>query len=197
MKNRHQKRAAMAQANAADKDRLRRANAKIQKMLIQRQCGHCTACCTVLEVSELSKPAGVKCLHVGQDENLDHGCLIHHIRPDGCRKWNCAWRMGTGSLTDRPDISGIVLDVTRGNARFPALVAREAWPDTFEGPEGQGLLKRLVEDGNMVILIQGDKRRVIGPVNKLAEVRRLADEEKSKMELSLIEDEEIRWTQET
>jgi uncharacterized protein YcaQ len=50
------------------------------------------------------------------------------------------------------------------------------------------MLKRLVDEGNMMILMkEGGARRVYGPTEKLKEIRELAEQEKSYMEAEHIE----------
>lgn len=74
-----------------------------------RECGDCTACCTVLTVDspDFKKPAGVPCVHLGA-----HGCGIHAVRPHICRTWFCAWRR-VAAMPDaaRPDRSGLLVSL--------------------------------------------------------------------------------------
>ncbi len=74
-----------------------------------RDCGDCTACCTVLTVNtpDFKKPAGTPCVHL-----CANGCGIHEVRPKICRTWFCAWRR-VASMPDtaRPDRSGLLVSV--------------------------------------------------------------------------------------
>ncbi len=74
-----------------------------------RECGDCTACCSVLTVDtpEFSKPAGVACVHV-----RGGGCAIHAVRPTICRTWFCGWRR-VAAMPDaaRPDRSGVLVSL--------------------------------------------------------------------------------------
>lgn len=78
-------------------------------LLAERDCGDCTACCTVLTVDtpEFSKPAGIPCVHLAAQ-----GCGIHAVRPHICRTWFCAWRR-VAALPDaaRPDRSGLLVSL--------------------------------------------------------------------------------------
>lgn len=78
-------------------------------VLVDRSCGDCTACCTVLTVDTpgFKKPPGTPCTHL-----TSLGCGIHVIRPDICRTWFCVWRR-VAELPDwaRPDRSGLLVSI--------------------------------------------------------------------------------------
>ena len=50
-----------------------------------RTCGDCTLCCQVLDIPELTKPAGRLCVHANA------GCNIYPDRPEPCRTFTCGW----------------------------------------------------------------------------------------------------------
>lgn len=78
-------------------------------VLPERECGDCTACCSVLTVDtpEFKKPAGVACVHV-----TDRGCAIHAVRPTICRTWFCGWRRVAALPEEaRPDRSGLLVSL--------------------------------------------------------------------------------------
>jgi len=52
-----------------------------------KTCGSCTACCTVLGIPELKKPAWQECSHIA----TGIGCKIYAERPPSCRKFICGW----------------------------------------------------------------------------------------------------------
>jgi hypothetical protein len=52
-----------------------------------RACGECSLCCKLVEVEELSKPAGSWCPHCAPG----NGCAIHADRPAECRAFYCSW----------------------------------------------------------------------------------------------------------
>jgi hypothetical protein len=72
-----------------------------------RACGDCTACCRVLEIEALGKPAGILCRH-----NTGAACGIYDERPEACARWHCLWRR-IGALPDelRPDRSGVMFSL--------------------------------------------------------------------------------------
>jgi hypothetical protein len=83
-------------------------------VLPDRDCGACTACCTVLTVDtpDFKKPAETPCIHLN-----DRGCGIHAARPSICRTWFCAWRRVAGLPDDaRPDRSGLLVSLNFNRA---------------------------------------------------------------------------------
>src|SRR3954469_24382400 len=54
-----------------------------------KQCGDCTLCCKLMQVSELEKPGGTWCSHV----TVNAGCGIYRERPASCRSFRCLWLM--------------------------------------------------------------------------------------------------------
>ncbi|MGU3537985.1 hypothetical protein [Methylobacterium sp. A54F] len=74
-----------------------------------RSCGACTACCRILEIAALGKPAGVLCRH-----NTGAACGIYDERPLACERWHCLWRR-IGAMPDalRPDRCGVVFSLER------------------------------------------------------------------------------------
>lgn len=93
-----------------------------------RECGHCTVCCRILEIRALGKPAGILCPH-----NTGMACGIYRERPDACAKWYCLWRR-IDALPDelRPDRSGVVFSL-------------ESRPPVAGAPEGACIVGRAVD----------------------------------------------------
>ncbi len=86
-----------------------------------RSCGNCDACCTVLSISCLDKPAGVRCSHLIQNSEDQAGagaCSIYDDRPEPCAGFVCVWlrdNIGLLSEEDRPDLSGILFTASVTN----------------------------------------------------------------------------------
>ena len=78
-----------------------------------RECGECSACCFIGEVSGL-KGAHSLCPHLVDGE---HRCGIYGSaeRPTVCHAFQCAWLRGAGGEEDRPDKSGLMLSVNHLN----------------------------------------------------------------------------------
>ncbi|MGY3493962.1 Fe-S-cluster containining protein [Bradyrhizobium sp. USDA 4502] len=69
-----------------------------------RQCGSCTLCCKVLEVTDLGKPVNTVCSHI----LAGGGCEIYHERPRQCRSFSCAWLQGHLDDDWFPETTGMV-----------------------------------------------------------------------------------------
>lgn len=68
-----------------------------------KSCGDCTACCTLLPVTELNKPRNVLC------EHCEVGCSIYKDRPQSCVDFNCAYLQADNTPESlRPDKCGIM-----------------------------------------------------------------------------------------
>ena len=91
---------------------------------MKRECGTCTACCTVVAVKELKKPMYQTCQHV-----CAAGCAIYQHKPASCTAWKCLWLNGSigGDERRRPDHFGVVFDRQRTILRI-----YEVWPGAFE-----------------------------------------------------------------
>ncbi|MBR0694563.1 YkgJ family cysteine cluster protein [Bradyrhizobium lablabi] len=70
-----------------------------------RQCGSCSLCCTVLEVTDVRKPVNQVCQYC----DLGKGCTIYDDRPRMCRSFNCVWVQGHLGDDWYPDQIGMVL----------------------------------------------------------------------------------------
>lgn len=69
------------------------------------ECGECTACCTLLPIEWLDKPADTTCVH------CDAGCLIHDTKHYECSSFECSWlQSNVDSPELRPDKCGVVFE---------------------------------------------------------------------------------------
>ena len=73
----------------------------------ERRCGACQVCCEVKAITtELNKPQWSLCPH-----QCTAGCEIYDRRPMDCQDYSCEWLNGLFSEEDRPDRSGLLIDV--------------------------------------------------------------------------------------
>jgi len=76
-------------------------------------CDGCSACCKVMKIEELNKPAHTWCAHC----NIGQGCAIYETRPESCRVYECVWLQSQRldkpiALALRPDKSRVVIGTT-------------------------------------------------------------------------------------
>ncbi len=129
-------------------------------LLDVRTCGDCTACCTVLAVTELRKPMRWACQHVACG-----GCQVYDTRPPSCREFNCLWLRGaiSGDGTHRPDKLGVLFDcfysTAMGAERF---VAFELWNGAFEERAGAAILAEMSADRELELSYRDGTWQTIG-----------------------------------
>jgi hypothetical protein len=125
-----------------------------------RVCGECTACCTVLAISELQKPARWACDHVDCS-----GCGIYENRPQTCRDFQCAWLRDDipGDASLRPDKLGVLFDffysTATGGSRF---VAFELWNGAFDEAPAAALLDMIAKVRQVELSYRDGTWRTIG-----------------------------------
>ena len=84
-----------------------------------RECGECTACCVILNVTQFAAPSGVPCRH------LNGGCGIYNIRPQTpCRGFTCGWLEGHFDEEDRPDKSGAIVWGAKSDGKNMVVVSK-------------------------------------------------------------------------
>lgn len=79
---------------------------------IKRLCGTCTACCVETEFNtpEFSKEYMKPCQYL-----CETGCGIYEKRFPVCKEYNCLWLQGYGTEIERPNITGIISNITTIN----------------------------------------------------------------------------------
>lgn len=148
----------------------------------KRECGECTACCTVMGVPTLSKPPYSPCPHALPKV----GCGCYETRPKECQAFYCFWmledRLELMGITpppgqrkymlrnmERPDRVGVMIDMTDKNSDFTketgmgAFVARETKLGAFAEPDAQDVIKRLAKRQLVIMSYNGNKRTFVGP----------------------------------
>jgi hypothetical protein len=70
-----------------------------------RECGSCTSCCTLLEVTEVGTAVNEWCKHC----EAGKGCTIYDQRPQMCRSFSCAWLQGHLDDNWYPEKAGMVV----------------------------------------------------------------------------------------
>lgn len=123
-----------------------------------RECGACTACCTVMAVHELQKANYEPCCH------LTDRCSIYATRPDSCREWSCLWLKGLieGDERRRPDQLGLVLSLDESGV-YPMITAYEVWEGAALQPKAKYILDRLGKWCNVVLVNPQNQFVVLSP----------------------------------
>lgn len=117
-----------------------------------RTCGPCQACCRAKQIPALQLPAWTDCPH-----QRPAGCGIYAERPEGCRRYTCAWVDGWGEADDRPDLLGVLFEMAPGP--FSGLQVRgiELKPAAADGPRARQRIEAWAELGARVrVLRQGE-----------------------------------------
>lgn len=76
-------------------------------------CGDCTACCDgnlIGEVYGIPFGNGVQCSFL-----CNKKCTIYDVRPQMCRKYQCAWTQGLFPEWMKPTLSGVLVSVEQKN----------------------------------------------------------------------------------
>ncbi len=154
-----------------------RTDADVETLLLgpvlpDRQCGDCTACCTVLTVDTpgFAKPAGTPCVHLRAG-----GCGIHAVRPSICRTWFCGWRrVATMPDAARPDRSGLLVSVNfvqqpRNCLEAVAINVRSlGGSDAIDSGLAAAVLDSLCDRLVPVWFSEGSRKMLLHPENDVA-----------------------------
>ena len=106
-----------------------------------RSCGACSACCTLLEVPALEKPASEPCPYLAGS-----GCGRYSTRPEACQKFHCVWLLGPSWLhdDDRPDLLGVLVKMhVWSTPERPGWECWELRPGAFQSFRFQRRLRRI------------------------------------------------------
>jgi len=146
-----------------------------------RECGSCSACCTVIGVPELDKGAYEPCEHL-----CEVGCGIYADRPGSCRTFECQWLRGMlevdGTIDPalRPDSCGVILDYQPGTAFGDVYRAWEVEPGASGSGHAHDIIEGLAERFLLLIMTsprdagEGQRdRRLIGPPQLVSQASEL------------------------
>ncbi|XAL98153.1 hypothetical protein OT109_11150 [Phycisphaeraceae bacterium D3-23] len=117
----------------------------------ERECGSCTACCTVLAIEPLSKPAFSDCAHACGDLSSGGGCAIYADRPDCCRDFACLWLQGHMAHDDRPDKLGVVFTTTGHPELGMVPLLLEVHDGAVQRPKIKDAVRRLLASGPVAV----------------------------------------------
>jgi len=130
----------------------------------KRDCGKCSACCRLPEVPEINKAADTPCQHLC---TKGYGCRIYKNRPRMCADYECCWLMGQGNHSDRPDKSGVLMELRK--TQFGTLmVVKSLSPGATETELGRKAIDRISKNSICLVTQDNDMNRVsriAGPKN--------------------------------
>ena len=153
----------------------------IGKALDAHPCGPCRECCTVMGVSEIGKAQGEPCPKMRVAPNtgpIAGGCSVYKTRPASCAEYNCIFRLGlldkiAGFATGdagRPDKLGLFFDLNETKATgIQMITVREIREGAMES--NMELLHTLAGQGHVLYLIDGERRRMMGPEERVRAVQ--------------------------
>lgn len=150
--------------------------------LLERGCGHCTACCDALQVKELGKGDYERCKHLRPSGPM-RGCKIYKDRPEVCGIYECLWRSGAIEAAEfRPDKSGFILslaDMSIKNTETgieemePFIMVHELKPGASRSAMAMVVLEHFATEFLIVEITREGLRRIRnGPPEK---VQRMVD----------------------
>ncbi len=142
-----------------------------------RECGSCSACCSVIGVPEIEKGIYETCEHL-----CEAGCGIYAERPGSCQTFECQWMRGVlevdGAIDTkmRPDGCGVIFDYQPETAFGEVFTAWEVEPGASASGHARDIIKGL-EERFLVIIVtrapEGAKgpgeRRFVGPPHLVAQ----------------------------
>jgi hypothetical protein len=113
--------------------------------MCKNMCSKCSLCCTMLEVPELNKPIGQKCIY-----NIDL-CVIYDNRPDSCKKFECGWLKHNLNFKLRPDKCHVIFEKIFINPIYIALVDPE-YPDSWKDDMVFTLINEMIRTNYAVVI---------------------------------------------
>lgn len=143
-----------------------------------KECGHCTLCCSLLDVKELNKPEGIACEHLKKSGKA--GCSLHGVSPDPrppiCGLFRCVWlsdEEGRIASRFRPDRCGVILTENNTASKIngvPTLNAICRSSEDFRREPAQDLIRQLVAQGFIVLVKEspGGREHSYAPTEQAA-----------------------------
>jgi hypothetical protein len=130
------------------------------KVIEGRQCGTCTACCTVMGVGEINKPRNTPCPHLA----AGGGCGVYASKPESCTAFSCMWL--NGNLVEdvmRPDQSGLVfsLNPTGFSGAEPVVHVHEVEPGKIDSDLGHAAITPWAQIAPVILLHYDGRRRLV------------------------------------
>lgn len=118
----------------------------------RRNCGHCNACCVIPEIREkkVNKLPYMPCEFLEANAT---GCSIHNSpeRPEQCKEFMCAWRVGYGNVLDNPHYNGVMASINEISGKT-AIYVFELFPNAME-TKGKDLMHDIVKKTGLPVRV--------------------------------------------
>jgi hypothetical protein len=135
-----------------------------------------------MHVPEINKKSMVTCPSVG----ACGGCNVYETRPGSCKAFECLWLQDTREALkgeDRPDQLGLMFSMMFKTAFGDVLTAWNTSPGQSLPSRAIDLIERIAEK-SVLLIIDGDKRSVVGPPHEMPRIKAIMDERKAWAEKS-------------
>jgi len=110
-------------------------------MSAPRECGKCTLCCKIMEITELSKPAGQWCPNC----RVGAGCTIYGQHPASCKGFRCGYLDGDVSEEWRPNQSHLVVTFSNG-PNYPFIHVDPGYPNAWRKEPFYSQIRQMAVD---------------------------------------------------
>lgn len=125
------------------------------KLTKSKGCYHCTLCCRLPDIEELSKPANVTCSQCIEG----FGCKAYKTRPQTCRDFQCDWLTDDTLPSEWNPVDCHMMLYKQGpqrtilvDPRFAGIWRREPFASMISD-----LARRSEAEGGYLILFSGDE----------------------------------------
>jgi len=122
-----------------------------------RKCGECSLCCKLIEVRELSKPAGANCPH-----RAEIGCSLYGTEKmlDCCLLYSCMWLL-LDRIPDelRPDRCRVIFE--KIDDRTFIGISDPAFPGAWRMGIAADFIRLLMKQGASAVIAEGTTKNVL------------------------------------
>ena len=131
--------------------------------MTKKECGTCSMCCKLLEITSLRKPANTWCGYCTPGK----GCTNYRLRPKLCREFQCLW-LQEDWLADewKPSVSKFVM-MWEYDQQCLTVVTDPKLPNAWKAEPYYTALKLLskkhLDENRLVMVVIGASRYVILP----------------------------------
>jgi len=134
---------------------------------MKQDCGSCSACCFLMSVPDINKPAAIWCQHAVRPHG---GCAVYgtDAKPQACSDFACLWlvsqdraREDRMPLDMRPDRSHVMFHDARDDKNVLYAHVFPTAPDAWHRPDVKAHIDMVLERGCGVEVIIGRRRIVL------------------------------------